>query len=143
MPSFDRWTLAWLTGCVVFAVHIAEEVFYGSFGVYADFDVLISALVPWIKLPPYRYEVWLTNLIGACAVLFALTWLVYAKRGPMRIASFFFATFLTLNGIGHLYAALTMDTYFPGAVTAAAMVAAGLFLFVSIPDGRNAQVSAH
>ena len=141
MPSFDRWTLAWLFGCLVFAAHIAEEVAYGSFGAYADFDVLMSALVPWLHLPPYRYETWLINLIGACAVLFALTWLVHLKRAPMRIASFVFATFLTLNGTGHLYAALTMDTYFPGAVTSAVMVAAGLLLFVSIPVSQNSQLS--
>ena len=143
MRGFDRWTFAWLAGCIAFAVHIAEEVAYGSFGVYADFNVFVNTLFPSLELPPYRYDVWLTNLIGACVLLFVFTWLVYAKRGPMRIASYAFATFLTLNGIGHLYAALTMSTYFPGAMTAAIMVAAGLFLFVSIPEGGEGKVATH
>lgn len=143
MRGFDRWTFAWLVGCIAFAVHIAEEIAYGSFGVYADFNVFVNTVFPSFDLPPYQYEVWLTNLIGACVLLFVFTWLVYAKRGPMRIASYAFATFLTLNGIGHLYAALTMSTYFPGAMTAAAMVAAGLFLFVSIPEGSDGKVATH
>lgn len=143
MRGFDRWTFAWLLGCIAFAVHIAEEITYGSYGFYADVDVFVSALFPWLKLPPYHYGVWLTDIIGAAIVLFGLTWLVYAKRGPMRLASYAFATFLTLNGMGHLYAALTMSTYFPGAVTAALLVAAGLFLFVSIPRNTNGQLAAH
>jgi tryptophan-rich sensory protein len=137
MHRFDRWTLSWLLGCVAFAVHIAEEIAFGSFGVYADFNVFVNTIFPQLRLPSYKYEVWLTNLIGACVLLFILTWLVYAKRGPMRLASYLFATFLTLNGIGHLYAALTMETYFPGAATAIALVFAGLLLFVATPSRDN------
>jgi hypothetical protein len=135
--------MAWLFGCIVFAIHIAEEIAYGSFGVYADFNVFVNTLFPSIELPPYKYEIWLTNLIGACVLLFAFTWLVYVKRGPMRIASYLFATFLTLNGIGHLYAALGMTTYFPGAVTASLLLIGGLVLFVSIPEGTNGHVVTH
>ena len=143
MRRLDRWTVAWFLGCLAFAIHIAEEITNGSYGFYADVDVFVSAIFPQFRLPPYRYEVWLTNIIGAAIVLFALTWLVYVKRGPMRLASYFFATFLTLNGIGHLYAALTMSAYFPGAVTAGLLVAAGLFLFVSIPHDENRQLVEH
>jgi Protein of unknown function with HXXEE motif len=143
MRRFDGWTMAWLFGCIVFAGHIAEEVAYGSFGVYADFNVFVNTLFPSFELPPYKYEVWLTNLIGAAVLLFALTWLVYTKRGPMRIASYLFATFLTLNGMGHLYAALSMTTYFPGAVTASLLVIAGLILFVSIPTDDSSPLATH
>jgi hypothetical protein len=143
MRKFDAWTMAWLFGCIAFAIHIAEEVAYGSFGVYADFNVFVNTLFPWFDLPPYKYEVWLTNLIGAAVLLFAFTWLVHVKRGPMRLASYLFATFLTLNGVGHLYAALTMSVYFPGAVTASLMVIAGLVLFVAIPANNSAAESTH
>ena len=143
MRSFDFWTKAWLFGCIAFAIHIAEEIAYGSFGVYADFNVFVNTLFPSLQLPPYKYEVWLTNLIGAAVLLFALTWLVYVKRGPMRIASYLFATFLTLNGMGHLYAALAMTTYFPGAVTASLLVIAGLVLFVAIPSDNSAPAETH
>lgn len=143
MRGFDRWTWAWAIGCIAFAVHIAEEIAYGSFGVYADFNVFVNTVFPWLQLPAYHYEVWLTNLVGAAIVLSALTWLVYVKRGPMRIASYVFALFLTLNGMGHLYAAVTMSTYFPGGMTAALLVAAGLFLFVSIPEGNASKVATH
>ncbi len=143
MRGFDRWTWAWAIGCIAFAVHIVEEIAYGSFGVYADFNVFVSTVFPWLQLPQYNYGVWLTNLIGAAIVLAALTWLVHVKRGPMRLASYVFALFLTLNGMGHLYAALTMSTYFPGAMTAAALVAAGLFLFVSVPDGNTSKATTH
>lgn len=140
MRKVDFWTMAWLFGAIAFAIHIGEEIVNGSYGVYADIEVFLSTIIPGLKLPPYRYDVWLINLIGAAAILFALTWLVYVKRGPMRIASYVFATFLTLNGIGHLYAALSMNTYFPGAVTAALLVTAGLVLFAAIPkeNARNA-----
>jgi hypothetical protein len=143
MRGLDRWTIAWLLGCIAFAAHIAEEIAYGSFGVYADFNVFVNTLFPSFDLPPYKYDVWLINLIGACALLFAFTWLVRTKRGPMRLASYVFAAFLTLNGMGHLYAALSMSTYFPGAMTAAAMVAAGLFLFVSIPQDADGRITTH
>jgi tryptophan-rich sensory protein len=141
MRGLDRWTVAWFLGCVAFAVHIAEEIAYGSFGVYADLDVFLTTLFPSLRLPEYRYEVWLADLIGAAVLLFAFTWLVYTKRGPMRLASYLFATFLTANGMGHLYAALTMETYFPGAVTAGLLVLAGLFLFVAIPHDNSSKLA--
>lgn len=143
MREFDRWTLAWLIGCIAFAAHIGEEIAYGSFGVYADFSVFVNTLFPWLRLPPYNYEIWLTNLIGTSVVLLALTGLVYVKRGPMRLASHLFAAFLTLNGMGHLYAALTMSTYFPGAMTAGLLIVAGLFLFVSIPASSSQTLPTH
>lgn len=141
--GIDRWTVAWFLACVAFAIHIGEEIANGSFGVYADFGMFLNNVFPVIKLPEYRYDMWLTNLIGAAVLLFALTYLVYAKRGPMRLASYMFAAFLTANGAAHLYAALTMNVYFPGAVTAGLLVLAGLFLFTAIPAGEKSTLVTH
>lgn len=133
----DRWTMAWLAACVALAVHLADEVFYGSLGLYADFARVLGWIWPSLSMPPFHREVWLLNLTGAILVLFALTWLVRQRRGVMVIASYLLAAFATANGVLHLLAAAALKSVIPGLWSAPLMIAAGLFLFLAIPHKRG------
>lgn len=128
----DRWTSAWFAACVVLAAHVVDEVVHGSYGLYSDVGWLLDAAAPWLDLPPFREEVWLVNISGALAVLFGLTVLVWLRRGPMAVASFALAAFVTANGVLHLLGAVALGAMIPGTWTAPLMILTGLFLFVSV-----------
>ena len=139
---FDRWTTAWLVTCLTFAIHIADEAYHGSFGFYADMASLITSVMPSLEVPPFRYEVWLINLVGALAVLLALTPLVRARRSLMIAGSYLLAAFVTSNAALHLYMAITMKALVPGLYTAPLMLAAGLFLFSSVSEKGSGTTAA-
>jgi hypothetical protein len=133
----DRWTTAWLAVCAALALHLADEVFFGSLGLYADFARVIGWIWPSIEMPPFHREVWLINLAGATLVLFALAWLVRQQRGVMVTASYLLAAFATANGVLHFLAAAALKSMIPGMWSAPLLIAAGLFLFLSIPHKRD------
>lgn len=133
----DRWTMAWLAVCAALALHLADEVFNGSLGLYADFARVVGWVWPSIDMPPFQRDVWLINLAGTILVLFALTWLVRRRSGVMVTASYLLAAFATANGVLHLLAAAALKSTIPGLWSAPLMVAAGLFLFLAIPHKRG------
>jgi len=132
MAPIDRWTIAWLAASLAVAVHIVDEVAHGAYGLYVDVAWLLRLVAPVVEMPPFREEVWLINLAGSVIVLLALTWLVWMRRGPMVVASYVFAAFLTANAVFHLFAAAMLKSIPPGTWTAPLLLAAGLFLFVSV-----------
>lgn len=134
--SWDHWTTAWLVVCVVLAVHIVDEVVNGSFGLYEDVGRVLMIVFPSLELPPFQRDVWLVNLGGTLIVLFALTWWVRARSPLMATASYLLAAFATANGVLHLLAVAALKGLVPGAWTAPVLIAAGLYLFTSIP-GRT------
>lgn len=139
--SFDRWTLAWLLACIVFAIHIFDEAMNGTFGFYSDLERLVTELLPSLNIVPFNFEVWLVNIAGTLAILFLLTPLVRAQNPLMIPASFLFAAFLSGNSALHLLMAMSRGSLVTGSVTAPLMLAAGLFLFLATASGsaRNAQ----
>ena len=139
LRRFDRWTWAWLTLSLVLALHVAEEVMNGTLAFYRGLSDFVMDYMPFVKLPPFRYEVWLVDLIGASLLLIAMTWLVHRRRGPMRLASYVVATFAAANGMMHILMSMAAQQLLPGVVTSPLILAAALFLLLSIPADEDTQ----
>lgn len=141
---WDQWTAAWLFTCFALAAHLADEVWHGSFGLYADAGRVLNLILPSLELPAFQRELWLVNIAGAILVLFALTWLVRRRSTIMVIASYALAAFVTINGAIHLLAAAALKSMIPGLWTAPLLLAGGFFLFVAIPrDSGHPAGAAH
>jgi hypothetical protein len=136
--AWDHWTTAWLVACLALAAHVTEEVLSGSYGLYEDVGRVLILLFPSLELPPFQREVWLINLGGALIALVALTWWI-KTRGPLTAtASYVLAAFASGNGALHLLAIAALKSMVPGAWTAPLLIAAGLYLFVAVPQrGRR------
>ena len=131
---FDRWTAAWLVLSLALASHVADEMINGSFAFYRDLADFFATYFPVVKLPAFRPELWAINLSGASLVLIGMTWLVYRRQGPMRLASFVVAGFATANAVLHIVMSVALGHVMPGALTSPLVLAAALFLFASIPE---------
>lgn len=139
---WDRWTAAWLFTCFALAAHLIDEVWHGSYGLYADAGRVLNLIVPSLQLPEFRREVWLVNLSGAILVLFALTWLVRKRNPVMVVASYALAAFVTINGAIHFLTAAALKSIIPGLWTAPLLFAAGFFLFLAVPHKSDASTPA-
>lgn len=126
--KFDRWAMAWLTLSLVLGLHVAEEAVVGSFALYNE-------MANW--LAAFRYDLWVVNLSATILVLVALTWLVAARLGPMWLASYVLALFAVANAALHILLSLSAERLLPGTLSAPLVLAAALFLLVSIPEAQT------
>jgi hypothetical protein len=131
--GLDRWSVAWLTLSLMLGLHVVDEAANGTFALYRDFADWIEVFFPFVEFPAFRYYVWLINLSGAVLVLVALTWLVAKRRGPMRLASYALAAFAAANATLHVAMSLAAAQILPGTLSSPLVLAAALFLLVSIP----------
>jgi Protein of unknown function with HXXEE motif len=132
--KFDRWAMAWLTLSSVLGLHVVEEAVDGSFALYNDMVDWLGVIFPFIELPAFRYNVWVVNLSGTVLVLVALTGLVALRQGPMRLASYALALFAVANAALHILMSLSAERLLPGTLSSPLVLAAALFLLVSIPE---------
>jgi hypothetical protein len=133
--GFDRWAMAWLILSLVLGLHVAEEAASGRFAIYDDLLDWIGFFLPFVEMPAFRYNMWLINLTGAVVVLIGLTWLVVTRQGPMRLASYVLAIFASANALLHIFLSVAAGELLPGTLTSPLVLAASLFLLISIPPG--------
>lgn len=129
--AFHQWTIAWFVLCGTLAIHLYEEATAGarqSYGATMDY---LRQLFPW--LPPFHFTIWLVDVVGALLVLFALTWFVHKRRKLMLPASYALATFTTVDATLHLLPRFAGVEYFAGTQSALLLLAASLYLLLSIP----------
>jgi len=138
-----RWTIAWLTLSAVLAAQVLDDVMSGSYQAYSDTLNFLHQAFPQLPIPRFQFEVWLINVSGAVVVLLCLTWLV-ARRFPiMRVASFALAVFGTGNALLHILGFSSSDNSLIGSVLPPLLLAASLFLVLSVPPADDATRAAH
>jgi len=141
--TLRRWTVAWFVLGAVLALHIVDEATNGSYAVSGETLDLLRQLYPWLPIPQFQFSVWLIDIIGAILLLLSLTWLVQKGHRLMRPASFALATFTTANAMLHILLSLASDRVLAGTLTSPLLLAASLFLLLSVPgrDDRTAGVA--
>lgn len=140
---------AWLALCFALAVHVADEAMNGFLEIYNPTVIAIRESVPWLPLPVYRFDVWLTGLVIAIIGLFALSPFVFRGARWTRPAAYVFAIILSANAVVH-----TLGTIFgrtvesvrfsgpmPGVYSSPLLFAASLWLLLQLTSTRP--VSAH
>jgi len=139
--ALHRWTVAWFILCAALALHIAEEATNGSYLVYGETLDFLRQVFPSLHIPTFQYTVWLLDISGAILVLLSLTWLVQKRYQIMRPASFALATFTTANAMLHILSSLAFDRVLAGTITSPLLLAASLFLLLSVPRSDDAKAN--
>lgn len=139
--TLQRWTVAWILLSAVLALHIAEEATSGTYLIYGETLDFLRQIYPQLAIPPFKYDVWLLNITGTILVLLSLTWLVQKRYQIMRPASFALAIFTTANATIHILLSLASDRVLAGTLTSPLLLAASLFLLLSIPRADDAKAN--
>ncbi len=134
-----RWHLAWLLLTATLAGHVLDEALTGFLSVYNPAVRAIRESLPLVPLPTFTFDVWITGLVVAVLALAALAPFARDGRPWMRRLSFVYGGLMALNGLGHLGGSLIFGRWLPGAVSSPFLLAAALFLLLSVPRRRAAE----
>jgi len=128
--------LAWLALCVAFAIHVTDEALTDFLSAYNPAVQAIRARFPLLPLPTFTFRVWLTGLVLAVVVLASLTPLAFRGEALMRPIAYAFGIVMAGNGLLHLVASVYMTKAMPGVYSAPLLLAAAVYLLVSVPVSR-------
>jgi hypothetical protein len=102
--------VAWVALCTAFVLHVIDEALTDFLSVYNPTVLELRARAPWLPLPTFTFELWLSGLILASVVLLLLS--PYAFRGGrwIRPLAYGFAGIMLLNGVGHVLGTIAGQT---------------------------------
>lgn len=141
MPCAARHAAAWVGLCAALAVHVVDEALTDFLSVYNPAVRAIHERIPWSPLPTFTFEVWLGGLIVAVIVLSSLT--VFVLRGStwMIPVSYVFGAMMLGNGLLHIAGSLQLGRLMPGVYSAPLLVAASVYLLVTVNRLRRRKQS--
>lgn len=141
--SFGR---AWLLLCLALAAHVLDEALTGFLSVYNPTVLAIRSSVPWLPLPVFRFDVWLSGLILAVILLAGLSTFAFRGARWIRIAAYVFAIIMIVNAVGHtlgtifgrtIAASVHFERPMPGFYSSPLLLAASIYLLYQVRLPRS------
>lgn len=123
-----RWGWAWVAVCLALAVHVTDEALTDFLSVYNPAVRAIRQRWPWLPLPTFTFEVWLTGLILALVVLLGLSFFVFRGARWMAPLAYIFGVIMTANGLGHMAGSVYLGRLMPGVYSSPVLLAASIYL---------------
>jgi hypothetical protein len=111
MPPDRQLGHAWVLLCCGLVLHVTDEALTGFLSVYNPTVAAIRERVPWIPIPQFAFEAWLTDLLVGTAVLLALSPFVYRGAAWMRPVAYIFSGIMIANGLGHTAGTIAGQTF--------------------------------
>ncbi len=128
-----QYGFAWIALCVALALHVIDEALTAFLSVYNRSVRAIRARFPFLPLPTFTFGVWLAGLVLAVVVLASLTPFAFWGAGWMRPIAYAFGIVMAGNGLLHLVGSVYMRKAMPGVYSAPLLLAAAVYLLVSVP----------
>jgi len=123
---------AWVALCLALAVHVFDEAMTDFLSVYNPAVQAIRERLPFLPLPIFTFENWLTGLIMAITILLLLSPFAFRRAGWMRAVSYPFAILMLLNGLGHIAGSFYLGRLMPGVYSAPLLLAGSIYLLWSV-----------
>jgi len=128
--SVINFGIAWLALCAAFIAHVVDEALTDFLSFYNPTVAAIRDQMPVFPMPMFTFQVWLTMLVIANAVLLLLS--VFAFRGArwMIPLSYAFAVIMFLNGLLHIIGSFFFGRLLPGVYSSPVLLIASSFLIL-------------
>ena len=124
---------AWVTLCIAFGIHVMDEALTDFLSVYNPMVRAVRARFPFLPLPTFTFRVWLSGLVLAVLVLASLTPFAFGGASWMRPVAYASGLIMAGNGLLHLVGSVYMRKAMPGVYSAPLLLAAAVYLLVSVP----------
>lgn len=128
---------AWLGMCAALAIHVVDEAVTDFLSFQNSSVVAIREKYPFLPLPLFSFEVWISLLIFAVAALTAVSYFVWKGRWAMRPISHVFAGVMLTNGLFHIAISIYMGELVSGVYSSPLIIAASIPLIVTTRGFRN------
>jgi membrane-bound ClpP family serine protease len=121
---------AWVALCLALALHVTDEALTDFLSVYNPTVMTIRQRLPFLPLPTFTFNVWLTGLILAIILLLALS--PFAFRGARWIgaAAYIFGIIMLANGLQHMVGSILMGKLMPGVYSSPLLVICSIYLLL-------------
>ena len=116
--------------CGALSIHVADEALTGFLDFYNPTVRALREKYPWLSLPAFSFDVWLSLLIFAIVMLIASSFFVWKGRWAMRPISHVFAAVMLSNGLLHIAHSLYMQELMPGVYSSPLLIAGSIVLIV-------------
>ena len=131
---------AWVLLCLGLLLHVTDEALTGFLSVYNPTVAVIRERFPWLPVPQFEFESWLTALLIGVAVLLLLSPFVYRGAAWVRPLAYGFAGIMILNAVGHTagtiagrsFGSIRFPRPMPGFYSSPFILAAALYLLVRL-----------
>ena len=120
---------AWVTLCGALAIHVADEARSGFLAVY---NPTVRARLPFLPLPTFTFRIWLGGLVLAVLGLASLSPFAFAGAAWMVLPASAVAVVMLANGALHIGASLYRRRLLPGVRSAPLLIAAAVWVLVSL-----------
>ena len=123
---------AWIALCLALAVHVADEALTDFLSIYNPTVKALRQRWWFLLLPTFSFKVWLSALIAAVVVLFALSPFAFGAAKWLPPLAYFFAVFMIINGLQHIAASIYMRRLMPGTYSAPLLLICAMYLLAHI-----------
>jgi hypothetical protein len=145
LPGNRRLGRAWLALCVALAAHVVDEAANDFLAVYNPTALELRARLPWLPIPVFRFEWWISGLVVAVVTLVLLSAYVFRGARWTRPAAYALGILMTGNSVLHLAGTVlgrTVDSVrfdgpMPGVYSAPLLLAASLYLLSGLWKTRR------
>ncbi|MBI4470664.1 MAG: HXXEE domain-containing protein [Acidobacteria bacterium] len=137
--------LAWTALCLALALHVTDEALTDFLSVYNPAVQRIRERLPYLPLPVFDFDVWLTSLCAAVIILLAMSWQVFRGAPWTRPLSYVFGGLMLMNAMGHVLGSFYLGRVMPGAYSSPFLFACSIWLLFETahqPESRNHVVDA-
>jgi hypothetical protein len=142
-----RFGIAWVMFALALAVHVTDEAMHDFLSIYNPNARAIRARFPFLPLPTFTFQTWLTLLIAGIILLLFLSPLAFQEKRWLRIASRPLAIVVGLgNAALHLGSSIYFQHWMPGVYSSPLLLIAAIFLLVTSWPNHSVpgfQTSAH
>lgn len=132
LPESDPGAWAWVTLCAALAIHVTDEALTNFLSVFNPTVLAMRERYPFLPLPTFTFEGWLSGLTLGVAGLLALSPFAFRAAKWMVPVCYSFGGLMFINGLGHLAGSIYLGHLMPGAYSAPLLLAASFFLIVRV-----------
>ena len=134
-----RFGFAWLGFGLALSIHVLDEATHNFLAVYTPNARAIRARFPFLPLPAFTFESWLTSLAIAIAIYLCLSPFAFRGMGWARVVAIPVALLVGIaNAGGHMFASIYYHRWMPGVYSSPLLLVAAIFL-IATARSRPAQ----
>lgn len=127
-----RFGMAWVAFALALAVHVADEATHDFLSTYNPSVRALRARLPFLPLPTFTFQVWLSLLTAGILLLLCLSPLVFRGTSWLRIVSRPLGVLVgVLNAALHISSSIYFHRWMPGVYSSPLLLAAAIFLLAS------------
>lgn len=142
-----RFGFAWLGFGLAVALHVLDEATHDFLAFYNPNAHAIRARFPFLPLPAFTFESWLTSLAIAIVIFLCLSPFAFRGMRWAHVAAIPIALLVGIaNASGHMLSSIYYHRWMPGVYSSPLLVLAAIFLIAtarSRPTETANAASAH